>query len=285
MPRMDILNAPEREDFDTPPEFTGVERKAHFAFPLGLLKRADQLRTPTNRVCFLLASGYFRAAKRFYAPKTFRPRDIEYVSRSLDHDPRDVRPEAYDKQTLLRHQQWILQAYGSRPFGPKAERSLRREVDGMVRAQLKPKLIFDRAVDLLIRDKTAVPSYHRLSQLILGSLNAHKRQLIAVVEAHLSRGDRELLDGLLGRPSEDDAAPSSRYRLTLLKRCSQSTRPGKIRESIDDFRLLHGLHARLRRSSRRWPYPTKRSGITPTASFARTSSRSPAGPRRTVTST
>jgi len=54
-----------------------------------------------------------------------------------------------------------------------------------------------------------------------------------------------LLDGLLGRPSEDDAAPSSRYRLTLLKRCSQSTRPGKIRESIDDFRLLHGLHARL----------------------------------------
>jgi hypothetical protein len=37
----------------------------------------------------------------------------------------------------------------------------------------------------------------------------------------------------------------TRYRLTLLKRCSQSTRPGKIRESIDDFQLLHGLHVRL----------------------------------------
>jgi hypothetical protein len=110
MPRMDILNTPEREDFDSPPEFTSVERKAHFSFPLGILERADQLRTPTNRVCFLLASGYFRATKRFYAPKTFRPRDIEYVSRSLGHDPRDVRPETYDKQTLLRHQQWILQA-------------------------------------------------------------------------------------------------------------------------------------------------------------------------------
>lgn len=182
---------------------------------------------------------------RFYAPKAFRPRDIEYVSRSLGHDPRDVRPETYDKQTLLRHQQWVLQAYGFRPFGPKAERFLRREVDSMVRSHLKPKLIFYRAVDLLIREKTAVPGYHRLSQLILGSLNVHKRQLIEVVEAHLPRGDRELLDDLLGKPSDDDAALSHRYRLTLLKQCSQSTRPGKIRESIDDLQLLHGLHARL----------------------------------------
>ena len=245
MPRMDILNAPEREDFETPPEFTGVERKAHFSFPLGILERADQLRTPTNRVCFLLAAGYFRATKRFYPPKTFRPRDVEYVSRSLDHDPREVRPEAYDKQTLLRHQQWILDASGFQPFGAKAERFLRREVDAMVRSQLKPRLIFYRAVDLLIREKTAVPGYHRLSQLILEALGAHKRQLIAIVETHLSRNDRELLDGLLDRPSDDDAAPGARYRLTLLKRCSQSTRPAKIRESIEDFRTLDELHARL----------------------------------------
>jgi hypothetical protein len=97
----------------------------------------------------------------------------------------------------------------------------------------------------LIREKTAVPGYHRLSQLILGSLGVHKRQLIAVVEAHLSGKDRELLDSLLGRPSDADAAPGSRYRLTLLKRCSQSTRPGKIRESTDDFRSIHELHARF----------------------------------------
>jgi hypothetical protein len=79
MPRMDILNALEREDFDTPPEFASVERKAHFTFPLGILKRAEQFRTPTNQVCFLLASGYFRATRQFYAPKTFRLRDIESV--------------------------------------------------------------------------------------------------------------------------------------------------------------------------------------------------------------
>ena len=65
MPRMDILTAPERGAFDAPPEFTGVERKVHFSFPLAILRRADQFRTPTNRVCFLLASGYFRATKRW----------------------------------------------------------------------------------------------------------------------------------------------------------------------------------------------------------------------------
>src|SRR5690606_27019811 len=86
--------------------------------------------------------------RRFSPPKTFRPRDVEYVSRSLDHEPREVRPEAYDKQTLLRHQRWFLDAYGFQPFGEKAERFLRREVDAMVRSQLKPRLIFYRAADL-----------------------------------------------------------------------------------------------------------------------------------------
>ena len=182
MPRMDILTAPEREAFDAPPEFTGVERKAHFSFPQGILRRADRLRTPTNRVCFLLASGYFRATKRFYAPRTFRPRDIESVGRDLGLDPREVRPRRYDRQTMLRHQRWILDAYGFRQFGTEARRFLQREIEGMVRSQLKPKLIFYRAVDLLIREKIAVPSYHRLSQLILGALGTHKRRLIAIVE-------------------------------------------------------------------------------------------------------
>ena len=112
MPRMDILNAPEWEEFETPPEFTSPERKAFFSFPVGIVKRAEQLRTPTNRVCFLLASGYFRASKRFYAPKAFRQRDIEYLCHALGDDPADVSVETYDKQTLLRHQQWILHAYG-----------------------------------------------------------------------------------------------------------------------------------------------------------------------------
>jgi TnpA family transposase len=245
MPRMDILTAPERGAFDAPPEFTGVERKVHFSFPLAILRRADQFRTPTNRVCFLLASGYFRATKRFYAPRTFRPRDIEYVSRDLGLEPRDVRPRRYDRQTMLRHQRRILVANGFRPFGTEARRFLQGEIESMVRSQLKPQLIFYRAVDLLIREKIAAPGYHRLSQLILRALGTHKRRLIATVEAHLSPEDRRLLDSLLEKPSADDSGLGHRYRLTLLKRCSQSTRPGKIRESIGDLERLHLLHARL----------------------------------------
>ena len=67
----------------------------------------------------------------------------------------------------------------------------------MVRSQLKPKLILYRAVDLLIREKTTVPSVSRLTELILRSLNNHKKQLIAVVEAHsISRQPP-----IAGRPS------------------------------------------------------------------------------------
>jgi len=39
----------------------------------------------------------------------------------------------------------------------------------MIRSQLKPKLILLRCVDVLIREKVEVPSYFRLSELILSA--------------------------------------------------------------------------------------------------------------------
>ncbi len=68
MPRGRILAAAEQEAFDSPPTFTALERKKHFARSETVRSLMDTLQTPTNRVCFLVALAYFRATRQFFAP-------------------------------------------------------------------------------------------------------------------------------------------------------------------------------------------------------------------------
>jgi len=77
MPRMDILSRTEQETLDTPPIFDSAERKQFFDLPSSLLERALRLQKPSSRIGFLLACGYFRAAKRFFKPQDYHQRDIE----------------------------------------------------------------------------------------------------------------------------------------------------------------------------------------------------------------
>jgi len=84
MPRMNVLNTVEGEAFDSPPVFNSLQRKQYFDFPSKLRRIAEDLRDPTYRLGFLLCASYFKAAKRFFSPRAFHPRDVEYVARQLE---------------------------------------------------------------------------------------------------------------------------------------------------------------------------------------------------------
>jgi uncharacterized protein DUF4158 len=84
MPRMNILNTVEREAFNSPPVFSSFQRKQYFDFPSKLRRFAAGLRNPTYQLGFLLSAGYFKAARRFFSPGSFHPRDIDYVARQLE---------------------------------------------------------------------------------------------------------------------------------------------------------------------------------------------------------
>ena len=68
----------------------------------------------------------------------------------------------------------------------------------MVRSQLKPKLIFYQAIDLLIREKIAAPGYHGLSLLTSGRSEARKKQLIEDRREASEQGGTRKLDSLPG---------------------------------------------------------------------------------------
>jgi hypothetical protein len=139
MPRMNILNAVEREAFDSPPVFHSFQRKQYFDFPSKLRRFAAGLRSPAYRVGFLLSAGYFKAVKRFFSPGAFHRRDIEYVTRQLELGVPMVDLASYHPRARQRHQFTIRTFYG-RPCGmpPPAQRDRRL---GAIRSQTQGHLL------------------------------------------------------------------------------------------------------------------------------------------------
>ena len=88
MPRMKILNKLEREAFESPPHFNSAERKRFFSLPKALNDIVEGLRTPANKVFFIVTAGYFQASRKFFA-KPFLSADIEFVAQQIGADVLD----------------------------------------------------------------------------------------------------------------------------------------------------------------------------------------------------
>ena len=242
MPRMKILNSTEQEMFDKPPVFNSTERKQFFDFPQILIDKAETLRKPSTRIGFLLACGYFKASKRFFKPQDYHQLDIEYVARRIILSPEQFSTKDYDSRARQRHEKQILEYYGYRRFDKDAEVLTKNEIVLMMGAVLKPKLIFCRCVDVIIRERIQLPNYYQLSELILTVLNQHKKDLANIIDKELKPDIRTLLDKLFEQESDDKYA---RYKLTLLKKLSQSTKPTKIKERAADLAYIAELYSKV----------------------------------------
>ncbi len=88
--------------------------------------------------------------------------------------------------------------------------------------------------------------------MILQQINQGKQKLTDIIAQELPVSTRKLLDTLfIQEPlySQDgelyEPGKTSAYRLTLLKKLSQSTRPAKVRESAADLQQLTELYGHL----------------------------------------
>lgn len=161
MPRMKIFSSLEREAFESPPLFDSAERKRFLTLSSSLDSTLANLRTPTNKVCFLVAAGYFKARRKFFA-RQFRQTDIDYVARQLDVFSGEVRVEDYSKETYTRHQRAILDYFGCGPFDEAAKVFIVGELAALVRVQFRPKAVLLEIIQILIRKKIVIPSYSKM---------------------------------------------------------------------------------------------------------------------------
>ncbi|WP_419235513.1 DUF4158 domain-containing protein [Rickettsia endosymbiont of Nabis limbatus] len=240
MPRMQILTTQEQKKFNKPPLFDHIQRKQFFDFPKKLLDIARSLRNPTNQIGFLLLCGYFRAAKRFFLPQDFHKRDIVVVANILSCPASKFIAYDYKKVSRMRHQQIVAEHYGFQTFNKTAKTMIKHEIESMSSYYLKPRLIFDRCSDLLIQKHITLPESGTVCALIRQSLQSHKQALVLRMNNQLTPETSILLDSLFTRDQDKQS-----YRLTLLKRLSQSIKPAKVRECVADFHVIAELHGKL----------------------------------------
>lgn len=135
---MTVLNAAERQVYETPPILDVSQRSHAFDVPASLLERAKALRKPAHQVGFLVSCAYFGMAKRFFAPKDYHTRDIRHAASQLDL-PAAFTAADYPVRTRQRHERLILRFHGYRRFDGQAEDFLAQEIATMAEAHLKPR--------------------------------------------------------------------------------------------------------------------------------------------------
>ena len=139
-----------KEIFDQPPRFDRREKKQFFSLLKDLMDTIAKLRTPSSRTGFFLMCGYFKVAQRFYLPQDFPDQDITFTAHQLNLDDEAFIPDEYAETTHLRHQKRILEIYGFMPFDEKYEATLLAKITTLARMHLKPRLMFDHCVDILM---------------------------------------------------------------------------------------------------------------------------------------
>jgi TnpA family transposase len=246
MPRIPILTPTEYAAFETPPLFSSVERKRFFDLSQRLESLLTTFRTPTNAICFVLTLGYFKATKRFFA-RQFHATDADYVARQLGYLPGVFDPSDYKEATARGHRTLVLEHLGFLPFDEAAKQYLLHEMRPLIRAQVRPKVIFLHGLDILVRRKTEIPNARTFTDLIVGEIRRHKGTLTEVINTHVPPECRVLLEALLEK-AEDSALLTpqfQRFKLTLLKQISQSAKPSRIASTLDDWQTLRLLYEEL----------------------------------------
>ena len=139
---------------------------------------------------------------------------------------------------------------GFQPLDGAHEARLVQVIDRQVAAHDTPKAIFYSSVEKLAGERVAPSGYHRLQQLILAAISRFRVRQTKLIESHLSAALRIELDALL--EESDESGGERRYRLTSLKRHSQSVRPQAVKARLANHVELSRLYERLDPSSPSW---------------------------------
>lgn len=244
-----IFNSTEAKIYDSPPVFDSEERKRFFDLPKWACEVVEDLRTPTTKVGFILQLGYFQAVNRFFDADKFYPRDADFIAKRTGVHFEPVDWSEYSYSSYERHQEIILGQLGFKKYDEQVKQDLINEALSQCSNQLKPRFMFMSLVDFLQEKKIAGLCYFALAEIITDALKQFEVTLFTSINERLSPQERLLLDDLLevneDFRKEKRAKRNSRYKITLLKKSSQSTKPSRIKENIEDLECIRELFENL----------------------------------------
>jgi len=192
-----ILNQHDIKSFEFPPEFSDEGRIAFFDVPEWANESLESLKTSMTKVGFVLQLGYFVAVNKFFATSKFHQKDVKFVAKMLKIPLNIIELNTYEKRSVTRTRSIILEKLGFQKFTNKSKELLMDEALSLCSNQMKPKLMFIWLAELLRQKKIEVPGYYTLSEVITNALKTYEKNLLSLMEDHLNKKTKELLDELL----------------------------------------------------------------------------------------
>ena len=237
MSRLIILSSQEHQQFDSPPQFTSDQRLLYFSLTNDVLEQLHSLRTPTNRVGFILQLGYFKSHAKFYRPHQFRDDDTQYVASALGISPNDINLTRYSDRIIHVHKRRVLTFLGWKAFTLAEKKELSRHIQTNVAEYLSPKQIFLNAVQYCWKHHIEVPSYNQYLLLITRAFQQVEYQLNEKINRTLSKHKKTQLTALVHNDNVNSTA-SKKSTLTTLRALNQSVRPADIQTSLHAFKTI-----------------------------------------------
>jgi len=224
---------------DTPPKFTAVQRKRHLyidrAFEEEVLKN---IRGKNNKVFCSLSYAYFKTSFQFF-DKAFA-KDLKSLSKKFGVT-QVLDWSNYRADTKKRYQEQILSFLGYKSFKtPESKNKTKLIIEKYARVKKSFRECFLLLATELHKEKIEIPSYNTLKILIEDHYAQHQNELISIVDQSLEQNDKNLIDQLFDKTNQE-SAKVGKYRLTLLKRFSQSTKPMQIAKNIESYDILYEL--------------------------------------------
>lgn len=247
MPKIRILSPAERKAFQSPPLFQLSEKGSYFEISDSIKKTLNVLHSPYRKIGFILQLGYFRRVGRFFNPMQFHQQDIIYAGKLLEIDHKNITLEKYKDHRLRQDQQKILKITGFQSFGAheKASELLTEEVTRLVEKQIRPKMIIYYLSHFFFQKKIETPSYQLMAETILQITERFEVKLLSMLENNLTKQQMQTLDQLLPKIDPKKLVKSQSYYarapLVALREFPLSSRPGKIKESVNSFLTIKNI--------------------------------------------
>ena len=169
MANKEFISQQARKRFEEPPQLSETERSSLLVIPPWAKLAIDQVPSPSNKVGFILQLGYFRLMGRFFHPKTYPQKDIDFIVQKFSGDPNEVDIDEYKPTSCYRHREIILQGFGFKAYTSDGNihENLLDEATRMAecrpaRNQTKQGLMFDNLVAYLWENRIEIPTYYQL---------------------------------------------------------------------------------------------------------------------------
>lgn len=243
MTKLTILSTEEQHAFDSPPKFQKIDKPRYFAITPEIRQLGyNNLRTPVNRVGFVLQLGYFRASGKFFVADKFRKRDIQYVCKLLKIDKK-IDIQSYTKTSRKNHRDTILALSGWTLSEEADDEKIKSQALWFIEQQLAPRKVLKALVEFCWNRKLVIPSYSKLSGYITDHFNHYEEQLLDILKREMKVDQKEILR-ILFKP-EETKRPLPRPPITNLNFINQSVKPSDIQENVNIFELVKGYHDEL----------------------------------------